>query len=685
MKNFSTILLAFISIAISSKAQTFNDDFESYTAGSLLAASSTTWATWSGAGGGADDVAVSNAMAHSGVNSVFLSSTSATGGPTDLVLPFSAQYNSGSFVFETWMYVNSGKGAYFNYQGTASYGSLYSMDVTYETTGNLKFENSGTLLLQVSYPQGQWFDFKMVASLNNSSWNILLDGVTVGSFQNPVFNVAAMDFYPIQNSAFYMDDVSYNYTPYTMPNLNASVLALSIQNGLATQIRNPSVNVRNLGTTAITSFDLTINYNGAQNTQSVTGVNYASGTVNNVSLTQSVTLGSGTLPASLVISNVNGNVADDDATDDTAFSSITAVTPAPGKIVAGEEATGTWCPWCVRGTVYMDFMANKYDEFFAGIAVHNADPMTDSAYDSNMGPWITGYPGLLVDRDDVIDPSGVEQSFLQKIVIAPKAILTNGATWNSATRELKISIKTKLQQSTTGAYSIACVLTEDSVHKTIAGWAQNNAYAGGANGVMGGFELLPNPVPSTQMYYNHVARFIYPDFMGAPSSYPASMNAGDSVVHNFTFYLPSDWNENKIHIIGLFNNLNNLTADGNGVMDNASTSTVTEAIANGYLSGTDMGGLGSPNAIINIKSTNEISLYPNPSTDESFVKLNLQTLSSVVLSVYNVNGSLLQTKNYGMVKGETLLPIETSLLAQGVYMIEVSVNGKKEMMKLIKD
>ena len=269
-KKISTLLIAFISIAIFSKAQSFTDDFESYTAGGFLAQQSTTWATWTGAGGGgADDAPVSNALAHSGVNSLFLSSTLAAGGPDDIVLPFGSVFSNGSFVFECWMNVQTAKGAYFNYQASTTLGQIWSMDVTFETNGNLKFENSGALMMQAPYPQGQWFDFKMMANLNNSSWDILIVGVTVGSFQNPVFNVAAIDFYPILNSAFYIDDVSFTHTPYTLPNLNAAVMNLSIQNGLATQNRIPTVTVRNLGTTPITSFDLTTNYNGAQNTQSI--------------------------------------------------------------------------------------------------------------------------------------------------------------------------------------------------------------------------------------------------------------------------------------------------------------------------------------------------------------------------------------------------------------------------------
>lgn len=677
MKKFFTFFIAIISIAIVSKAQSFSDDFEGYTAGSLLAQSSTTWATWSSAaGGGTDDVAVSNTMAHSGTNSIYLASTATNGGPDDLVLPFSSQYNTGTFMFESWMYVTIGKGAYFNYQGTSTYGDVYTMDVTYETNGNVKFENSGSLLLQTTFPQGQWFDFKMIANLNNASWSVLIDGIVVGSFQNPIFDIAAMDFYPILNSSFYMDDVSYSHTPYTLPNLNASLMGLTIQNGLASQTRNPKVTVRNLGVSAITSFDLTVNYNGAPVTQNITGVNYASGTANAITLSQTITLFAGTIPANIIISNVNGNLSDDDMLDDTATASVTAVTPAPGKVVVAEEATGTWCQWCPRGAVYMDLMTEKYGDFFAGIAVHNNDPMEDSAYDASIGAFITGYPSALVDRLPKIDPSAIEQDFQTRILVNPKVFITNGATFNSSTRQLKVSIKSDWQVAVTGSnYKLACVLTEDSLHGTTSSWAQSNAYSGGGSGVMGGFELLGNPVPASQMNYNHVARFIYPDWDGAPA-FSGSINAGDIVIDNFTFTLPSGWDENQIHIIGM-------VIENNGIIDNASHTTIDEAIANGFLPGTDLGGIGS--GITFVDPSQQISLYPNPSCDQSFLKLILNIQTDVVVSIYNLNGSLLQSKDYGKLSGGNILPIETSLLAQGVYLVEISLNGKKEILKLAKD
>ncbi len=685
MKKIYSLVTVLLVLTYSAMAQvSFSDDFESYTAGQLLAQNSTTWATWSGAGGGSDDVAVSNSLAHSGTNSVYLSSTSSTGGPTDLILPFGSQLNTGDFTFSCWYYIPSGKGGYFNYQANTIVGQVWAMDVTFNTNGTVDFTNSGTLLLSVSYPQGQWFQFMMTANLNNASWNVKFDGVSVGTFSNPVMNIASMDFFPNDNNAqMYMDDVSFSHVPFTAPALDASVMNLNIQNGLASQNRTPKVDIRNLGTTAITSFNLTTTYNGSQNTDNISGVNYAPGSVNTVTLTNTVTLASGTLQATTIISNVNGAGADGYAGDDTSKSNITSVTPAPGKIVFAEEATGTWCQWCPRGAVFMDMMTEKYDGFFAGAAVHNSDPMADSAYDANMGNWITGYPSMLVDRLPKIDPSAVEQDFLNRIVIAPKAILTNGAQWNITTRELKVSIKTKLQSNTTGQYSLACVLTEDSVHNTGSGWSQSNAYAGGGNGVMGGFELLPNPVPAAQMNYNHVARFIYPEFNGSLAAYPMSMSSGDSFIHNFTFTLPASWDENQIHIIGVFNDLNN--SDGNGSIDNVSTTTIDEALSNGYWNGTDLGGIDFLNSVSSaINNDYKIYIYPNPATQESFVNVSLQKASDVVISVYSVDGKFLQKKNYGTLNGNSALPIETSLLSSGVYMIEISVNGVKETLRLVK-
>jgi hypothetical protein len=134
---------------------------------------------------------------------------------------------------------------------------------------------------------------------------------------------------------------------------------------------------------------------------------------------------------------------------------------------------------------------------------------------------------------------------MSRIVPTPVAKLTSGAMYNASTGDLDVSIKAEFKTATSGNYKVACVIVEDSVKGTAAGYNQANYYAGGTNGVMGGFETKANPVPAAQMQYDHVARAIAPDFYGVPNAYPASVSAGAVYAHNFKFNINA-WNKNKI-------------------------------------------------------------------------------------------------------------------------------------------
>jgi hypothetical protein len=216
---------------------------------------------------------------------------------------------------------------------------------------------------------------------------------------------------------------------------------------IATQVVNPTVTILNAGTTAITSFDVTLDYNGTPTTQNITGVNIAS--LGSYDVTFSgITLVAGSNPAVATVSNVNGG-ADDDATDDAVTITVNPVVPAVGKMVVGEEGTGTWCQWCPRGAVYMDLYETNYSEFWAGVAVHNSDPMTVTEYDAGVGTLIGGYPSALVDRGTDVDPSGMGPDFWARLQTAPKAFVTNGATWDAGTRTLNVSVTFRLQLTTT--------------------------------------------------------------------------------------------------------------------------------------------------------------------------------------------------------------------------------------------
>ncbi len=672
MKKLITLTLALVAGFTITKAQTFSDDFETYTVGSKLGPQSADWTVWSGATGenGTTDPDVANTDNHTtgGAKSIYFSSTSATGGPVDCVLPFGGSVlNTGQFSFTAWFKVPSTKTAYFNFQGTLppyTGVTMYTLDCWLNADGSLLIANSGTPVITTTHPVGSWFELTINANLNTNSWDLVIDGITMGTWANAINQVGGIDIYPADaNASFWVDDVSYNIVPYTLLPLNGAVTNVSVTNGLVTQQRTATAIVRNLGTTAITSFDLNMVANGTPSNQSVTGVNIASLATYTVTATAPSTLIAGVNTFSATISNVNGLGADGDANDDTKTFTITPVQAATGKVVVAEEATGCWCQWCPRGAVYMESMATKYDGYFAGIAVHNNDVITDSAYNAFIAPQVPGFPSALVDRLPALDPSAMEPDFLTRVQIAPKAFITNSETYNIGTRALDVTITTTFQQAVSGDYRLACVLTEDDVHGTTSAYNQSNAYAGGGSGVMGGFETLPNPVPAAQMYYDHVARTISPDPTGIPNNYGASTTVGQVFTNTFNYVLPAAWNPAKIHIIGLF-------IDPTGLIDNASTSMISEAQQIGIA---EMAG-----------NNNEVTLYPNPSGNNSTIYLNLQKEASVQVAIYNVTGELVAKKEYGKLTGGMILPIESSQFSSGLYFVNVTIDGKLTTKKLVK-
>lgn len=80
-------------------------------------------------------------------------------------------------------------------------------------------------------------------------------------------------------------------------------------------------------------------------------------------LTTPINLVAGSNIMTYTVSNVNVSGPDDDAADDISSVMVSPVVPALGKMVVGEEATGTWCQWCPRGAVYMDLFETDYADF----------------------------------------------------------------------------------------------------------------------------------------------------------------------------------------------------------------------------------------------------------------------------------------------------------------------------------
>lgn len=669
MKKIATLTFGCF-MALASQAQTFSDDFESYTL-SLLGPQSADWRTWAGAGGGADDAAVVNTDNHTtaGSKSVYFSSTSASGGPQDVVLPFtpSAPLTTGQFNFTTWFKIPAAKTAYFNFQGNATMGNMYTLDCWMDAaTSSIVIQNTGTTVATGTIPVGAWFELEIDVNLNTNSWELLINGVSQGMWSNANNQVWGIDYYPADAAAsFWIDDVTYTVTPYTLPALNAAGNLITVSNGLVGQTRLPSVKVRNLGTSTITSFDVALDLNGGTPVvMNVTGVSVPSLATYTVNYVTPFTLVSGANVFTAVISNVNGMGPDGDGSDDIITLTVNPVTPAAGKMVAAEEATGTWCQWCPRGAVYMDAMNSKYSGYFAPIAVHNADPMTNTTYDTGIGALIGGYPSALVDRNPEIDPSAIEGELLSEIVLAPSATMMHTDTFDLSTRVLDVRVTTTITQAISGNWKLAFVVTEDSVTGSTGSYAQSNAYAGGGAGPMGGYESLPNPVPASTMVYDHVAREIQPSFAGMSSAFGGSAGVGAIFNHYFSFTVPAGYRHQKMHIITLL-------IDPSGKVDNAGMSDIDNVVTSGV-------------GIAENVSNATISLFPNPANENVSISVELVKESTVAVEIFSVDGALVAKKEYGTLSGNMILPVTSSNFTSGMYFVNVIVDGQRSVHKLVK-
>ena len=669
MKKFILFTAALV-LGLGAIAQvSFIDDFESYTVGDYIGSSSAEWTTWSGATGGTEDVAVGNAQANSGANSIYFSSSSSGGGPQDVVLPFGGAYDNGTFMIRMAIYVEAGKNAYFNLQAETTIGSIWALDVDFEATGNavVRSGTDGTYCT-AAYTQEAWHQFQLDVNLSTNCWEASLDGASIGTFSNSNNKVASLDLYPILNSGFYIDDVGFSYMPYTLPTLNAASAGTNMNGTIAGASVYPTVEVKNLGTTTITSFDVQIDYNGMQYTEPVIGLSLPSLGTESVTFTMApITLVPGLQAVTTTVSAVNGGGPDDDPTDDVGCGlMIDPVVPAVGKLVIGEEGTGTWCQWCPRGAVAMEDMANKYDGFWQGIAVHNGDPMVVTDYDAGFGALISGYPSALVDRGTDIDPTAMEADFLQRILVDPKATMTTGANFNATTGVLDVSLTTDWLAAATGAYKIACVLVEDGVTGTGSGYAQSNAYAGGGSGPLSGggiadWTTAGSPVPASQMVYDHVARALCPSFAGH-AGFPGVIDSADQQVFNFQFTLDPSWDDHNMHIVGLL-------IDPSGRIDNGSTSNFPDALTNGYVMGDVV--CGATTNINGISSITTLEMFPNPASSNVTLKVGLESLNDVSISILDVAGKLVKSVTYKQFKGTHFIDIDVSDFVSGMYVVNV--------------
>lgn len=465
-----------------------------------------------------------------------------------------------------------------------------------------------------------------------------------------------------------IDNTYYMFAPGVQPavdlELNRISLAKYVSSGATAQITG---RVRNLGANAVSSFDISWTDGTTVHTNTVTG-NINSGAFKTFTCTDQVDPAPGVVTTITVTAEI---VGDADLTNNSKSTTTSESAFTPTKVVFGEEATGTWCGWCPRGSVWMETMAENYPETWIGVAVHNGDPMVNTTYDSWIGTRIGGYPSGLIDRDpNEADPSEFEARYDDAIDNFGVADITVDA-YMDLDRNVEVTIGAHFAISSTDAMRLAGVVIEDNLTGTSSDWAQANYYSGGASGTLSGaghdWHTAPNPVPASDMEYDHVGRELLGGIDGDAGSVPAAVGSDDLVEYTYSFTLDNDYNEANITIAGI------LIDNASGAVLNAGGATLTYEYEEGGVTYLMVDGQpyeswdGNwvPLGTAGVDASN-ISLFPNPATN--VININgIVGLSNVV--IYNALGSVVLNTT---IDGNVL---DIQDVPAGVYSIAVTNNG----------
>ena len=429
--------------------------------------------------------------------------------------------------------------------------------------------------------------------------------------------------------------------------------------GAVSSNKTISGTVKNNGLSTISSF--VAKYSDGTTTQSSTfsGLSLTYGQTYNFTISTPFTISQ---PVQTNLKVWAENTGDVDNTNDTLNASVNGYSFMPNHKVVFEEGTGTWCGWCVRGAVYMDSMYHENPNSTVLIAVHNADPMTVTAYDSGIGTLISGYPTVLCGRAiEIGDPGDMFDLYNTHASDFGLADLTLSASFNSGTRLATINVDTKVastfaNNNANADYRIAVVFTEDGVTGTATTYDQHNYYSGGSYGPMEGaghhFDTEPNPVLAANMKYDFVARAIIGGFSGLANSLPNNVVAGVITSNTFTYTVPAAYNVTKMKAHALI-----IDAKTNAVYNANSIdlNSVVTAIQQKSLQSVEFG------------------LYPNPANANTTIELNLASSETVSVNVYNALGALVysDTKT-NLPMGQNNISLNTESFASGIYNVTIS-------------
>lgn len=241
------------------------------------------------------------------------------------------------------------------------------------------------------------------------------------------------------------------------------------------------VTIASDGSNGVSSIGYTVTVNGVETVGSATmSIPGGLGKSDILPVTFTAPAEIGAFPASIAINTVNGQ-PNELSTEPVAFT-VNTVSRVVPRMTVIEEFTGTGCGYCPRGWVGMEAVKNNQSDKALVIAWHNYNSQ-DAMYQANYASInFSGAPQCTVDRKTYPDPyygegeEGIMECVNNYNTSVPTVAVSLKANFEDETNtKVNITANTEFLTNTQG-YTIAFVLTADSLTGTTTAWKQSNYY-----------------------------------------------------------------------------------------------------------------------------------------------------------------------------------------------------------------
>ncbi len=191
-----------------------------------------------------------------------------------------------------------------------------------------------------------------------------------------------------------------------------------------------------------------------------------------------------------------------------------------------EEGTGTWCGWCPRGIVMMEYASEEYPDLFACVALHSSDQMSTSTVSAICSRLFKNYPSAVINRTTSLSEMSTDEIAQFAAVYGTLPALMGfdsleGVVNSDGNLNVDVVVKSGYDMDNKNRYRLAFYLVQNGMGP----YKQTNNYAGGRQGEMGGWEKKGS---SVETIYNDVARYIAGGFTGFDNSLPVTLKGGEA-------------------------------------------------------------------------------------------------------------------------------------------------------------